>query len=62
VRHERNGLVVPARDAAALGGAMTRLREDPALRERLSGAARQDVAAYTFEAWADAFGRALAAN
>lgn len=35
VEHERNGLLVPARDPAALAAAMTRLAEDPALFLRL---------------------------
>jgi glycosyltransferase involved in cell wall biosynthesis len=61
VRHERNGLVVPAGDEAALAGALRRLHDDPALRERLGAQARRDVAPYTFDAWADGFVRALAA-
>lgn len=60
VRHERNGLVVPAGDATALASALRRLADDPGLRDRLGAAARRDVAAYTFDAWVDGFSGALA--
>ena len=60
VRHERNGLVVPAGDPDALGAAIERLRTDRDLRARLGANARRDVAAYSFDAWAAGFGRALA--
>jgi glycosyltransferase involved in cell wall biosynthesis len=59
VRHERNGLVVPARDIPALAAALTRLHEEPVLRQRLGTAARRDAAAFSFEAWADGMARAL---
>ena len=59
VRHERNGLVVPAGDVPALAGALRRLHDDPALRGELGANARRDVAAYTFEAWAAGFAGAL---
>jgi glycosyltransferase involved in cell wall biosynthesis len=59
VRHQRNGLVVPADDPAALASAILRLR-DPALRARLGAAARADVAAYDHRAWAEGVSRALA--
>ncbi len=59
VRHERNGLVVPAGDPPALAAALRRLHGDPALRARLGANARRDVGAYTFEAWASGFGTAL---
>ena len=59
VRHGRNGLVVPAGDEAALAGALRRLHDAPDERARLGAAARQDVAAYTHEAWADAMVGAL---
>ncbi|MCW3000978.1 MAG: glycosyltransferase family 4 protein [Conexibacter sp.] len=59
VRHERNGLVVPAGDAAALAGALRTLRDDPTLRARLGAAAAQDAAAHTFAAWAAGFSEAL---
>jgi glycosyltransferase involved in cell wall biosynthesis len=53
VRHERTGLVVPAGDHVALAGAIRRLHDDPALRARLGAAAREAVAEYTFDAWAE---------
>jgi glycosyltransferase involved in cell wall biosynthesis len=59
VRHERNGLVVPAGDTATLAGALRRLREDPALRARLGAAAAQDAAAFTLDAWAAGVSSAL---
>ncbi len=60
VRHERNGLVVRAGDPVAMAGALRRLRDDAELRARLGANARRDVAAYTFEAWAAGFARAIA--
>lgn len=59
VRHERNGLVVPAGDAGALRLALARLRDDPDLTRRLGAQGRQDVAAFSHEAWADGFWAAL---
>jgi glycosyltransferase involved in cell wall biosynthesis len=59
VRHERNGLVVPAGDAAALGRALRRLRDDAPLRARLGAAAAADAAAHTFAAWAAGVSAAL---
>ena len=59
VRHERNGLVVPAGDAAALAGALGRLQRNPELRARLGAAGREDVAAYTRSAWAEGISAAL---
>jgi glycosyltransferase involved in cell wall biosynthesis len=59
VRHERNGLVVPAGDAPALAQAIRRLRDDAPLRRRLGDAARRDAAAYTHRAWAAGFHAAL---
>jgi glycosyltransferase involved in cell wall biosynthesis len=60
LRNERNGLVVPAGDSTALAGAIRRLADDPALRERLGGAGASDVRAYSYEAWAAGFSAALA--
>jgi len=57
---ERNGLVVPAGDVAALRAAIGRLRADEALRERLATQARSDAAAYTPDAWAAGMAAALA--
>ncbi len=59
VMHERNGLVVPAGDPDALRAAISRLRDDPALRARLGGQARADAAPYTPEAWAAGIAAAL---
>ena len=60
VRDAHNGLVVPARDAGALAAALQRLRSDAALRARLGAAGREDVRAYSHEAWARGFEEALA--
>jgi glycosyltransferase involved in cell wall biosynthesis len=40
VDHEKTGLLVPARDAEALGGALLRLAGDRELRSRLGSAGR----------------------
>ncbi|MBA3887950.1 MAG: glycosyltransferase family 4 protein [Acidobacteria bacterium] len=40
VEHERTALVVPERDVAALGAAIARLRDDPALGRSIGAAAR----------------------
>jgi len=40
VTHEKDGLLVPPRDAAALARAIARLQDDPALAHRLGAAAR----------------------
>jgi glycosyltransferase involved in cell wall biosynthesis len=53
-------LVVPAADTGALAGAIAELSQDPALRARLGDAGAQDVIAYSHDAWADGFSRALA--
>jgi glycosyltransferase involved in cell wall biosynthesis len=59
VRHGRNGLIVPAGDAAALRDAIGRLRDDPALSHALAAAGARDVAAFSHEAWAAGFEAAL---
>ena len=59
VRHERTGLVVPAGDAAALGAALRRMHDEPALRARLGAAGREAVKAYTHDAWAAGVSKAL---
>lgn len=61
IRDRIDGLVVPERDPAALAAAMTRLADDGPLRSRLGASAREHVAAYTFEAWAEGFSAALRA-
>jgi len=55
VQHEQTALLYPPGDAPALGAAIARLRDDPALRERLgSAAAREVMAHYTWTARAKA--------
>jgi glycosyltransferase involved in cell wall biosynthesis len=60
VQDRRNGLVVAAGDAGALAGAIGELSQDQDLRVRLGDAGAQDVLAYSQDAWADGFSRALA--
>jgi glycosyltransferase involved in cell wall biosynthesis len=45
VTDDVDGLLIPAKDSAALAAAIVRLSEDPALRKRLGEAARQKVLA-----------------
>jgi glycosyltransferase involved in cell wall biosynthesis len=59
VRHERNGLIVPAGDATALAHALRRLHDDEGLRRQLGENASRDVFAYSFDAWAAGFSAAL---
>ncbi len=59
VRDGHNGLIVPAGDSAALAHAMTRLAADAELRMRLGRAGAEDVRAYSYEAWAEGFSKAL---
>jgi glycosyltransferase involved in cell wall biosynthesis len=59
VRHERNGLVVPAGDAGALRAAIARLRDDRDLTDRLAANGARDVAAFSHDAWAAGFQAAL---
>ncbi len=59
VRHERNGLIVPAGDIAPLDAALRRLVSDDALCARLGEAAARDVQAYTPQAWAAGMSEAL---
>jgi glycosyltransferase involved in cell wall biosynthesis len=60
VRDGHNGLVVPAGDRDALARAISRLAGEPELRARLGEAGARDVRAFTYDAWADGFSRALA--
>jgi glycosyltransferase involved in cell wall biosynthesis len=60
VRDEHNGLVVPANDREALRRSIDRLLADETLRNRLGAAAKQDVAAYNYDAMVVGFDRALA--
>lgn len=47
----REGLVVPARDADALAGALKRIVEDRALRSRCSAACLEQAGYYSVESW-----------
>jgi glycosyltransferase involved in cell wall biosynthesis len=60
VRDRRNGLVVPAADSNALAAAIGALAADPLLRARLGQTGAEDVRAFTYDAWAEGFSRALA--
>jgi glycosyltransferase involved in cell wall biosynthesis len=59
VRDARNGLVVPAADARALAAALGSLAADRERCAALGATGREDVGAYTFDAWAQGFGEAL---
>jgi glycosyltransferase involved in cell wall biosynthesis len=59
VRDGRNGLIVPAGDPEALAGALVALSGDRARCAALGAAGREDVASFTFDAWAEGFTRAL---
>ena len=55
----REGLKVPPGDAAALAAAIARLLDDPALRERMSSAARNRAKRFSTERMAEGFERVL---
>jgi glycosyltransferase involved in cell wall biosynthesis len=59
VRDGHNGLVVPAGDSSALAEAITRLAGDLQLRIRMGSTGSTDVLAFSHDAWADGFSRAL---
>jgi glycosyltransferase involved in cell wall biosynthesis len=59
VRNGRNGLVVAQRDPAALAQALDALAANRERAAALGAAGRDDVRAYTFDAWADAFTQVL---
>jgi len=59
VRHERNGLIVRAGNAADLAAAIARLARDPGLVRRLGSTGAGDVAPFTQRAWAAGFSAAL---
>jgi glycosyltransferase involved in cell wall biosynthesis len=59
VRDGHNGLVVRAGDRHALVRALRRLAADAPLRDRLGGAGKLDIQAYTHDAWAGGFSSAL---
>jgi glycosyltransferase involved in cell wall biosynthesis len=60
VLDRKNGLVVAAGDSRALAEALTRLAADAPLRAQLGQAGARDVLAYSYDAWAEGFSRALA--
>jgi glycosyltransferase involved in cell wall biosynthesis len=51
VVHEREGLVVPSRDAKALADAIARVVNDRELRERLASESRKQFSFYSEEEW-----------
>ena len=59
VRDGANGLIVPSADAPALAGAIARLAGDAPQRASLGATGARDVRAYSHEAWAEGFSRAL---
>jgi glycosyltransferase involved in cell wall biosynthesis len=59
VRDGKNGLVIPAGDSAALAKAIQRLATDAPLRARLGKSGANDVRAFSYDAWAEGFSRAL---
>jgi glycosyltransferase involved in cell wall biosynthesis len=59
VRDGETGLVVVPEDPVALGAAIRRVLDDPALGERLGANARTAVESFSYEAAAHAFGHAL---
>jgi len=59
VRDGRNGAIVAAGDAIELAAALRRLAGDAQLRARMGEQGRRDVAAYSFDAWAEGFSRSL---
>lgn len=59
VRQGVNGLIVAAGDVAALAAAMERLDGDGPERRRMGEQGARDVLAYSHDAWAEGFSRAL---
>lgn len=59
VRDGETGLIVPAGDSGALARALALLAENEPLRARLGAAAARAVSAYSQDAWAEGFSRAL---
>lgn len=59
VRDGENGLIVPAGDSGALARALVRLAGDAPLRTRMGAAGASAVSAYSQDAWAEGFSRAL---
>jgi glycosyltransferase involved in cell wall biosynthesis len=61
VKHEENGLIVPAGNVEALASAIKRLHDDDKLRASLGENARKSIGSYTHAAWAEGMVSALAA-
>ncbi len=59
VRDERKRPDRAERDTAALAGAIARLAGDASLRASFGAAGARDVRAYSHDAWAEGFSRAL---
>ncbi len=59
VRDGHNGLIVPAGNVDALAGAIRLLAGDGELRRAMGAAGAADVLAYSHDAWAEGFSRAL---
>jgi glycosyltransferase involved in cell wall biosynthesis len=59
VRDQVNGLIVPSADAPALAEAIARLAGDASMRASLGATGARDVRAYSHDAWAEGFSRAL---
>jgi glycosyltransferase involved in cell wall biosynthesis len=59
VRDGENGLVVPAGRPAALAQALRRVADDAPLRAAMGAASARDVLAFSHDAWAQGFSRAL---
>ena len=62
VRDGENGLIVPAERRGRAGACDRRLGRDERLRGALGAAGARDVAAYSHDAWARGFSRALASS
>jgi glycosyltransferase involved in cell wall biosynthesis len=59
LQDQMNGLVVPERDSDALAGALKKLWEDPAARERMGAAAKRSIANWNHGVQASGFVLAL---
>lgn len=59
VRDGVNGLLVPAGNPSALAQAIGRLAANPILRQAMGAAGARDVLAFSQDAWAQGFSRAL---
>jgi colanic acid/amylovoran biosynthesis glycosyltransferase len=58
---QKNGLIVPERDSAALARALQKIWEDPAARERMGAAAKHSIRNWNYTAQANGFLLALQA-